>query len=232
LALTVFNDDDLMALSLLQHLVFCERQCALICNEQLWGDNALTIGGTQMHKRAHGEAPRRERRGDIIVVRGLMMSSRSLGLSGKADVVEFHKVVEGGVHLKGLDGVWCPFPIEYKHGKPKVDDCDRVQLCAQALCLEEMMDTVILEGAIFYGRTQRREAVEFTEPLRTRTQNACFRLHEILAGGENPPAVYTEHCERCSMVSICMPTITESAGKASKYLNKALMEFAKKDDMP
>lgn len=225
----LYSDDELLSLSLLQHFVFCERQCALMCNEQLWADNSLTIGGTQMHKRAHGEAPRREKRGDIAIVRGLMMSSHSLGVSGKADIVEFHKVTEGGVHLEGIGGKWLPFPIEYKHGKPKVDDCDRVQLCAQAICLEEMMQTVIPEGAVYYGRIQRRELVEFSESLRSETDNAAVRLHNLFRSGENPPAIYSSRCEQCSMMALCMPVVTGSTRKASQYLRKALRELVKED---
>lgn len=219
----VFSDDELLALSLLQHIVFCERQCALMCNEQLWSDNHLTVSGSYLHRRVHGEALRREKRGDVIVVRELLLCSHTLGVTGKADVVEFHRS-STGVRLEGCEDLWRPYPVEYKHGKPKVDDCDRVQLCAQAICLEEMLGVGIYDGAIFYGKVQKREQVMLSDDLRDLTTSSARRLHELLKSGENPPAVRREGCDQCSMVGLCMPDVTRYRSKASKFLEIELRE--------
>lgn len=136
----MFSEDDLLMLSALQHLSFCPRQCALIHIEQIWAENVFTAEGRVMHERAHDE-DRRETRAGVRVERGMPLRSLKLGLIGKADVVEFHSGLGG----KG----WTPFPVEYKRGKPKVDDCDKVQLCAQALCLEEMLGVAVPAGALF-----------------------------------------------------------------------------------
>ncbi len=222
----IYSDDELLALSLLQHIVFCERQCALMCNEQIWSDNQLTVSGGQLHRRVHGEAPRREKRGDIIVVRELMLCSHTLGVTGKADVVEFHRVSSIGVSIEGCEGLWQPYPVEYKHGKPKVDDCDRVQLCAQAICLEEMLEICVPEGAIFYGKIQKREQVLLSDCLKELTIASARRLHEMLRSGDNPPAARREGCSQCSLIGLCMPEITNNRFEASEYLKKELLEEA------
>lgn len=218
----LYSDDGLLALSLLQHIVFCERQCSLNSNEQLWFDNKLTVSGSQLHRRVHGDAPRREKRGDVIVVRELLLCSHTLGVTGKADVVEFHKVSSSGVPVEGYEGLWQPFPVEYKNGKPKVDDCDRVQLCAQAICLEEMLGAEVHEGAIFYGRIQKREAVVFDPELRRTTGESASKLHALVEGGRNPPAVFRDCCNQCAMKDACMPEVTGLHEKASGYINRAL----------
>ncbi len=155
----VYDEDEFLALSGIQHFAFCRRQWALIHLEQAWADNVLTAEGDLMHRRAHDEELR-ERRGDILVVRGLAVHSRALGLAGKCDVVEFHKD-ESGHPLAGEDGLWRPVPVEYKRGRSKASDADRLQLAAQALCLEEMLGCDVLEGFLFYGETRSRERVEF-----------------------------------------------------------------------
>ena len=149
--MTVDNIDDLIMLSALQHLVFCERQCALIHIEQLWSENVLTAEGRIMHDKV--DTANRESRGNIRIEYGVPMRSLRLGLIGKADVVEFHKPCPV-MYLNGNSDKWIPFPVEYKRGKPKGGNCDKVQLCAQALCLEEMMNVEIPEGALFYGQTR------------------------------------------------------------------------------
>jgi len=160
--MTVESTDDLIMLSALQHFVFCPRQCALIHIEQLWAENVLTAEGRIMHDKV--DTANRESRVNIRIEYGMPMRSLRLGLIGKADVVEFHKMA---------DGRWLPFPVEYKRGKPKMDDCDKVQLCAQAICLEEMLNVVIREGALFYGQTRRREDVVFDDKLRMKTEGTA-----------------------------------------------------------
>lgn len=222
-----FAEDDLVPLSALQHLVFCERQCALIYLEQVWRDNPLTLEGSHLHDRTHESGPRREVRGDLVICRGLPLRSLRLGVSGIADVVEFHRwaTVERGAHeeasavsLPGVPGVWAPFPVEYKRGKPKADRCDEVQLCAQALCLEEMLGIRVPEGALFYGATQHRHGVRFDDELRAATEQAAQRLHALVRQGVTPRVAREPKCKRCSLVEVCRPDATGPRRSARRYL--------------
>ena len=203
-----YSEDDLIQLSALQHFMFCERQCALIHIEQLWSENLFTAEGRVMHDKV--DTANRESRGNIRIEYGVPMRSLWLGLIGKADVIEFHKKD---------DGTWLPFPVEYKRGKPKMDDCDKVQLCAQAICLEEMLNIEILEGALFYGQTRRREDVVFDKALRTATEEAAKKVHELIESGITPKAEYSAKCKKCSLLELCLP---KASSKASSYLAKAM----------
>lgn len=202
-----YNEDDLIQLSALQHLVFCERQCALIHIEQVWSENLFTAEGRIMHDKV--DTANRESRGNIRIEYGVPMRSLRLGLIGKADVVEFHKQGER----------WIPFPVEYKRGKPKGGNCDMVQLCAQAICLEEMMNVGIPEGALFYGQTRHRHDVKFDSALRKETEAAAVRLHELIESRLTPQAEYSAKCKKCSLVELCLP---KASSKASNYLAKAM----------
>ena len=193
-----YSEDELIPLSALQHLIFCARQCALIHVEQLWVENLYTAEGRIMHERT--DAGIRESRGNVRIEYGIPLRSLRLGLTGKADVVEFHLFVEKTTKKK-----WQPFPVEYKRGKPKKDNCDKVQLCAQALCLEEMLNAQILEGALFYGKTRRRLNVIFDEDLRQETEDAAKRVHELIRAGKTPKPVYSKKCDSCSFVGVCLP---------------------------
>ncbi len=153
----------------------------------------------------------REVRGKVRIDYGVPLRSLRLGLIGKADVVEFHRHGDK----------WIPFPVEYKRGKPKMDDCDKVQLCAQAICLEEMLNVEIREGALFYGQTRRREDVVFDEKLRHETEDAAKKVHELIESGITPKAEYSKKCKQCSLLSLCMPKVS---GKANNYLMKAVEE--------
>ena len=206
-----YTEDDLIPLSALQHLMFCRRQCALIHVEQLWDENLFTAEGRVMHERVH-EADR-ESRGDVHIERGVPLRSLRVGLIGKADVVEFHRV-EGDK--------WLPLPVEYKRGKPKVDESDKVQLCAQALCLEEMLNVEIPGGAMFYGKTRRRLDVSFDGELRRETERAAREAHELLASGRTPEPAYTKKCERCSLVNQCLPKVIQKRPSVKRYLEKAV----------
>jgi CRISPR-associated exonuclease Cas4 len=172
----LYAEDDLLPLSGLQHLVFCERQWALIHIEQVWAENRLTAQGRVLHERTH-EAGAESRPG-LRVARGLRLRSLRLGLAGQADVVEFHAAL-AGVALTGEEGLWRPFPVEYKRGRPKPDRCDEVQLCAQALCLEEMFECAIAAGALFYGTPRRRLEVEFDAALRVETERLAVCMQEL-----------------------------------------------------
>ena len=195
-----YTEDDLLALSALQHLLYCERQCALIHIEQVWAENRFTAEGNILHERADrgGEGSRR----GIRVEYTMPLRSFRLGLIGKADVVEFHRLD---------DGEWQPFPVEYKRGKAKKDNCDKVQLCAQALCLEEMLGVEVSGGAIFYGKTRRRQEVLFDLGLRQETEETASRLHALIASGKTPLPEFGPKCRYCSLVDICLP------GKMTKY---------------
>jgi CRISPR-associated exonuclease Cas4 len=216
----MFDEDDLLPLSALQHLIFCERQCALIHIEQVWADNPLTVEGGLLHERVDSAVV--ESRTGVRFARRVALHSLRLGVTGKADVVEFHRVGDDqpGAILPGVAGHWVPFPVEYKRGRPKLDESDRVQLCAQALCLEEMLYVPAPAGALFYGRTRRRFDVAFDVDLRARTEAACARLHDLLASGRTPVAVREPKCARCSLLDICKPDAPRRS--ARDYLDAAL----------
>jgi len=203
--MTMYSDSDLLPLSGLQHLIFCERQCALIHIEHIWSENIFTAEGRVLHEKAH--EPGIERHKGLKIARELLLKSMKLGLSGKADIVEFHR--------EGKN--WRPFPVEYKHGKPKKNRCDEVQLCAQAMCLEEMLELDIPEGAIFYGKTRRRFPVKFDEPLRSLTIETAAAYHRLIESGITPPARYSKRCDACSLKFICQPKGTAHRSVA-RYL--------------
>ena len=195
-------------LSALQHYLYCPRQCALIYVEQIWMENEHTAEGRQLHKTAHTSTV--AMRGDCKTVTGLWLQSEALGLVGQADVVEFYR----------QDGVWRPYPVEYKRGRPKSIDADRVQLCAQALCLEEMLGQDIPEGALFYGKTKRRTVVSLDERLRKRTMATIEDVRNLLLSGVTPPPPGKEQidsiCPNCSLLTECMPLASNNS--AVRYL--------------
>ncbi len=160
----MYEEADYLQLSGLQHFVFCRRQWALIHIENLWAENYRTADGTVMHENVHNTAYR-ESRGERKIARGMYVHSARLGISGQCDAVEFLRSADG-VPITGWEGCWQPYPVEYKRGRPQAIDADRLQLCAQAICLEEMLCCDIPEGALYYGETRRREAVDFTDGLR------------------------------------------------------------------
>lgn len=208
----MYAEDDLLPISALQHLLYCERQCALIHIERLWAENALTIQGRHLHDKAHGG--RGEKRNSQRTARSLQVRSLRLGLYGVTDVVEFRPNLDGAVAI--------PFPIEYKRGRPKAHDADRVQLCAQAICLEEMLGVAVPNGALFYGKTRRRQDVPFDDSLRKLTFLTIDRLHVLIASGQTPPAIYERNkCDRCSLKSLCLPELGSALG-ASAYLRRSL----------
>ena len=154
----------------------------------------------------------REVRGKIRIDYGVPLRSLRLGLIGKADVVEFHKQGDK----------WIPFPVEYKRGKPKGDNCDKVQLCAQAICLEEMLNVEIKGGALFYGQTRRREDVIFDKALRAETEEAARKVHELIESGITPKAEYSKKCKQCSLLNLCLPKICGKTLSVDSYLQKAM----------
>lgn len=216
----IYSEDDLLPLSGLQHFIFCKRQTALIHIEQAWSENVLTAEGRILHDKVHEGGS--ESRGNVRYEYALPLRSLKLGLIAKADVVEFHRVNSA---VEGKPAVWRPFPVEYKHGKPKKDNSDRVQLCAQAMCLEEMLQaTKITEGAIFYGKIRRREDVNFDEELRSITEDISKQYHDLVKSGITPKAEYLKKCDSCSMYEICLPKTMGKSRKIKKYLKEMVHE--------
>jgi CRISPR-associated exonuclease Cas4 len=206
-----YSEDDLIMVSALQHIAFCERQCALIHIEQVWSESGLTAEGRIMHERVHEQDL--ESRGNVRIEYGLPLRSLRLGLIGKADVVEFHRVDRD---------IWQPFPVEYKRGKPKLDHCDMIQLCAQAMCLEEMLSVSVPKGAIFYGRTRRRFDVSLDETLRKETEDAAEKAHQLITLGKTPPPVYEKRCKSCSLIGECMPKTVGEKFSVKRYLARMI----------
>lgn len=214
----MYSESDLLPLSGLQHLAFCERQWALIHLEQQWAENRLTAEGRQMHERAHEGTD--EWREGVRICRGMPVRSLRLGLVGRIDVVEFRP---------GPDGMSRPFPIEYKHGRPKPDRCDEVQICAEALCLEEMLGVDVPNGAIFYGKPRRRSDMVFGNDLRAGTEELAARLHILYAAGKTPSASYAPKCVHCSLLGVCLPQCAGEQRSASSYIKRAMRAAAKED---
>lgn len=219
-----YNEDEYLALSGVQHFAFCRRQWAIIHIEREWRDNLLTTMGEIMHERAHDDEAR-ERRGSLLVVRGLRVHSRRLGISGQCDVVEFRSCGYG-FRLAGEDGLWNAVPVEYKKGRPKDYDADRLQLCAQALCLEEMLGCEIPQGFLYYGASKRRESVELDEDLRQMVERICREMHELFARGHVPRTKYGKKCRSCSLVELCMPKETSSSkrGSVEEYVDSMMRD--------
>lgn len=210
----MYAESDFIMLSALQHYMYCPRQCALIHLEQAWVENRFTAEGRVLHDRA--DSGEMNRQGRVRTVRTLPIRSLRLGLSGQADVVEFHE-----------DGT--AFPVEYKRGKPKGNRCDEVQLCAQALCLEEMLNVEISEGALYYGQKRRRRTVIFDAELRQLTEKTVGRVHELFGSGKTPWAEYSKKCDQCSLLATCLPKSCTAGRSARKYLAGMLRGTDEKD---
>lgn len=190
----------------IQHFSFCPRQWALIHIEQQWNDNVRTVDGQVFHHRAHDGDPL-EKRGNVLITRGLQVHSNKLGIHGICDIVEFH-LTDQGFPLKRYEGLWKAYPVEYKKGNSKESDADRVQLCAQALCLEEMLSCRIDEGSLFYGEPRRREKISFSDALRERTVSIINQMHWFFDKGITPKANKTKSCKACSLIGICLPELS------------------------
>lgn len=214
-----YNEEDYLMLSGLQHFAFCRRQWALIHIEQQWQDNYRTTDGDLFHKRAHNESLL-EKRGDIITARGLRISSKTLGLSGQCDVVEFHKS-EDGITLHKFDGLWSIYPVEYKRGTLKKGIEDEMQLCAQAICLEEMFLTSIERGALYYGENKRRTEIIFSDELRNTVCEMTEEMHQLYTRGHTPHVKKQKKCYSCSLKNICLPKVQDGKD-VGKYIDGML----------
>lgn len=216
-----YKEEDYLLLSGIQHFAFCPRQWALIHVEDKWVENYLSATGRVLHNKVHSDDIL-EKRGNIVIARSLRIFSATLGVSGECDVVEFHKD-ENGISLKGCQGLYTPYPIEYKRGKSKLNDCDRLQLCAQAMCLEEMLVCKIKNGAMFYGAPRRREVVEFSNELRAKVKETLIAMHDYFKRQYTPKAIKTRKCESCSLKDECVPKLHKNAKDVNQYLKDGLL---------
>lgn len=230
--MTEYTQDDLLPLSGIQHFLFCRRQWALIHIEQQWKENALTAEGRIMHKKVDDPFSTETRNG-IITARSVPVASYRLGLSGICDVVEFSPsppspLPEGeggrktgeGVTLPNRKGLYLPAPIEYKRGKEKHDHSDETQLCAQAMCLEEMLSTNIPRGYLYYGETRHRVEIEFTDELRLLVRDMSAEMHNYFSRGYTPKVKTSKACRSCSLADICLPVLQEKVIAASRYIKQ------------
>lgn len=214
----MFSENQLLPISALQHLMFCRRQAALIHVERLWAENRLTVEGRVLHRKTHDATALPRTRASVRTARSLPLASFRLGLHGVADVVEFSVDQTSSIP---------PFPIEYKRGRPKKHDADRVQLCAQALCIEEMLRPDwppgwIPSGAIYYGQTRRRMDVPFDTTMRTQTEAAAVDLHELIDSGITPVARREKKCDRCSLLHLCLPDALRPRKTPAAYIAGAV----------
>jgi CRISPR-associated exonuclease Cas4 len=223
----MYEEEDLLPISALNQLIFCRRRCALMLVEGQWADNEHTVLGLLQHNRSHQQET--ESRGDTRICRGLRLRSLELGITGIADVVEFHRLSEidqgAAVILSGVEGLWRPFPVEHKKGREKPDQADEVQLCAQALCLEEMLDVRVPSGALFYNASRDRLEVAFNEALRDTTIRSAEELHDLVERGQVPPAEPDRRCRGCSLHDTCSPELTAKRATASIYIDSLLQEI-------
>lgn len=215
--MTVYSEDDLLPLSGIQHFAFCERQWALIHVENQWVENVRTAEGRNLHQRAD-DPYFTETRGEVKTIRSVPLMSKTLGLYGVADVIELQKAPDESTGVRYSI-------VEYKRGKPKPDDKDEVQLCAQAVCLEEMLEIALDYGYLYYGETKHRHRVGFDSSLRTRVKELAERMHELFAKGETPPPVKDKRCKNCSLADICVPKLAKTKKKTEQYLSSVFDEM-------
>ena len=206
-------------LSALQHFAFCRRQWGLIFLERQWAENARTAEGQVFHETAH-HGPESEARGELLILRGLRVASPTLRLGGVCDVVELHRS-PSGITLAGREGLWLPYPVEYKRGSDQTQESDEVQLCGQALCLEEMLCCQIPEGSLFYGETRRRTRVAFDGTLRQRTLDLLHELLGYMDRGYTPGAKLHKGCNACSLRDICLPKLSRAPSVADYIHDRA-----------
>ena len=216
-----YREEEFLQLSGIQHFKFCRRRWALIHLEQQWAENHRTVDGELMHSNAH-DADFRESRGDLIITRGVSIFSPTLGVSGQCDVLEYRRG-DTGIPIRGKEGLWQPFPVEYKRGSPREDTGDALQLCGQAMCLEEMLCCAIPEGALYYGEIRRRVPVAFTEELREEVRQMLAQMHDLYHRGHTPKVKPTKSCNACSLKELCLPKLMKSRS-VSDYLKKAMEE--------
>lgn len=217
----MYEEDEFLQLSGIQHFAFCQRQWALAYIELQWQENVRTVEGRLLHEKAH-DASIKEKRGEVLVVRAMPVHSREMGVSGECDVVEFYRS-EDGVPLSGREGRYLAVPVEYKRGCPKADDVDALQLAAQALCLEEMLCCDIPYGYLYYGETRHREKIEFTSLLREKVRTMFAKMHKFYRERYTPKVKWRKSCNACSLKDVCMPVLNKNISVA-RYIEKRLNE--------
>lgn len=219
-----YKDEDFLQISGIQHFSFCRRQWALIHIENLWNENLLTAEGNVNHQRVHNKDNTDVRNG-IITIRGLEIKSSHLGISGICDAVEFSPS-DDGITLSGRKGMWNVMPVEYKHGRSKVNDCDRLQTTAQAICLEEMFCCKIPRAAVFYHETRRREYFDLSDELRSKLISMVKEMHNYYSRGYTPSVTPNKGCESCSLCDLCLPKLLKKYGKQNvrSYIESRLEE--------
>ena len=217
----MYNEDEFLQLSGIQHFAFCRRQWALIHIEMQWKENLRTVEGQILHENAHNPEMN-EKRGNVIVVRAMPVHSRKMGVSGECDVVEFHKS-DKGAHINGREGIYMPVPIEYKRGEPKSDNIDILQLAAQALCLEAMFCTDINYGYIYYGETRHRLKVDFDDEIRNEVVKLFEEMHLYYRRGYTPKVKISKKCNACSLKDLCVPVLNKNKSVA-EYIDKFISE--------
>ncbi|MEG1886657.1 MAG: CRISPR-associated protein Cas4 [Oscillospiraceae bacterium] len=221
--MSCFKEDDYLLLSGIQHFAFCRRQWALIHIEQQWAENLRTIEGEILHEKAHNPY-HPEKRGDIIVSRGMPVFSRTMGVSGICDIVELHRN-PSGISLFGRDGLFLPVPVEYKRGSPKETDEDILQLTAQAICLEEMLACHVPEGYLFYGEINRRVKIFFDDETRQRVIELFHEMHRLYERQYTPKVKTGKHCRACSLANVCLPKLCQyKYSSVSDYIQSRMEE--------
>lgn len=214
--MTTYEEDDYLMLSGIQHFYFCKRQWALIHIEQQWAENQATMEGNYLHELAD-DPFFTENRKNLLISRAVPVSSKVLGLSGILDILEFYKE-EAGITLPGKDGYWRPHIVEYKHGKPKKDLRDQVQLTAQVMCLEEKFGCIISQSSFYYHAVNRRQTITITEELRQQVKALADEMHQLYQAGKTPKAEMNKNCPKCSLVEICMPRLTKRKSSVQNYI--------------
>ncbi|WP_373248739.1 CRISPR-associated protein Cas4 [Mediterraneibacter gnavus] len=215
----LYNEEDFLQLSGIQHFAFCRRQWALAYIELQWLENVRTVEGRLLHEKAH-DSSIKEKRGELIITRALPVHSRELGISGECDVVEFHKAEEG-ISLSGIEGKYKVVPIEYKKGIPKADDIDAVQLAAQSMCLEEMLCCEISYGYIYYGETRHREKIDFTIALKEKVKGMFKEMHKYYEQRYTPKVKWSKRCNACSLKDVCVPALNKNISAAG-YIERKI----------
>lgn len=216
-----FSEEEFLLISGIQHFSFCRRQWALIHIEQLWNENGLTAEGRVIHERVH-DSDKVDIRNGILTMHNLQIKSKVLGITGCCDAVEFIPS-ESGISLKGRNGLWNVYPVEYKHGHVKNDNCDRLQLAAQVICLEEMFCCDIREAALFYHETRRREKIVVSAELRDELYSVISEMHALYERGYTPKVKPHKGCKSCSMSEVCMNRL-QSKKSVYTYIDDALSE--------
>lgn len=217
-----YNDDELLMISGIQHYYYCKRQWYLIHVEQQWSENLYTTKGNILHEKVDDPFVVETRKNKFIS-RSLPLVSYELGFYGVSDAVEFI-LSENGCYIKSKKNYYLIIPVEYKVGKPKVDDCDKVQLCLQAMCLEEMLDTEINQGCLYYGKTRHRENIELDKELRNSVRNLSKHMHRIIKEGTNIEPEYGQKCDRCSLKNLCVPNIKTTYSSVNRYIKTKLLD--------